>query len=481
MWLILAIILGIFAYFKIVPSGKISYVNNDFSQPNYFIGKLAPQERVELNKVEAEIKGDPVYFSLRPPRRFESAKVTVKFKNTTNFPVMEIGLLNDKVAWGYDLKPLSNKIIDALALVWPTVNGGDGIRLIEREKKYEAVEKFLSDLPEKQTLADEVALYDYSLKTKFLLDGYKPKAEVRTIDCGFRGSYQFYTYVKNENLNYLFNFIDLNLNKDSDPVEIKVYSPDGLIYDKRLDDDEVNGLERQVGFKMPNLPEGVYRLSFIASDDVITKSIVTSQIRFALINKVWLAPGEGKNKILFTDSRQIGAQTINPASLGEIKVGVDVLNLNQTYKQFFLKVPNLDAAGQLDFASGASPGRAKRLAKIELAEDDIIISGDGVFSFSAAEFLEPQFKNVDGNTDINAEKINYVLTAYQTPSESEGWQIASAEFDLTKAYRENGKYQFLISLPGLASAEQAAGAVVIKEIKVELQGTSLWQKLKKYF
>lgn len=465
LWLALAIIIAWFGYMKIVPSGKIGYSISDFGQPNYFIGKLSPVERVELSKDKAVIKGDPVYFSLRPPRRFESAKVTVKYKNTTNLPVLEIGLLNDKVAWGYDLKPLNNKIIDQLSLVWPVVYGSDGSRLIEREKKYDTVESFLKNLLENRLPADEVALYDYSLKNKFLLAGYAPKTESRTIDCGWRGSYQFYTYVKNENLNFLFNFIDLNLNRDSDAVDIKVYSPAGLIYAKHIDDDGASGLERQIGFKMPNLPEGVYRLSFAASDDIITKSIVTTQSRFALVNKVWLASGAGENKILYTDSRQIGAQTINPASLGKIKIGGEILNLNQTYKQFFLKVS----------------GREKNLTKVEPAKDDIIISGDGVFSFSAGEFLEPRFQNLDGNIDVNRDKINYILTNYRSPEDSAGWQTAAAEFDLTKAYQENGKYQFLISLPGLASENQIGGEAMIKEIKVELQGTGLWQKIKKYF
>lgn len=457
LWLILAVILTFFIYFKIVPTGKISYVY-DFSQLNYFIGKLAPPARVELNKRGAEIKGDPVYFSLKTPRRFAKAKVTVKFKNTTNFPVMEIGLLNDKVAWGYDLKPLQNKIIDQLALVWPVVYGQDGVRLIEREKKYNTVEQFLSDLPESQ----EIALYDYSLKTKFQLDSYQPKQANQVIDYGFRGSYQFYTYIKNEDLNYLWNFIDLNINQDSDQVDIKVYSPDGLIYSARAADDKAGSNERQAAIKIADLPEGVYRLSIIANDDIITKSIISPQSQFALINKVWLAQGDKKNTVLFTNSRQVSAQTINPASLEKIKIGTGVIDLNQTYKQFSLKTPS-------------------QPVKIELAKDDIIISGDGVFSFSQGSLLDPRFKNIDRNIGINQEKINYILTNYQTPAESEGWQTATADFDLTKAYQENSKYQFLISLPGLKAEELTEGAVTIKEIKVDLQGTSLWRKVKKYF
>ena len=402
------------------------------------------------------VKGDPVYFSVRPPRRFTRAKVTVKFKNTTDSPVVELGLLNDKMAWNYELKPLQNKIIDQLSLVWPTVSGAAGARLIEREKKYNTVEQFLNSLPP----TSEIALYDYILKTEFKLADYKPRPESRVIDYNWRGAYQFYTYIKNEALAYIFDFADLNLNQDSDPVRIKVYSQDGLIYERRIADDDAS--ERQVSLKITDLPEGTYRVSFIANDDIITKKIISPQSQFALINKVWLADGNAKNLVLYTNSREVSAQTINPASLSEVKVGGRAINLNETHKQFSILTGN-------------------RPETIALAKDDIIISGDGVFALAADSLVDPRLPNVDKNLEINQGKINYILTGYQGAKSADGWLSAAADFDLTKAYQENGKYQFLLSLPGLKAGEPAGGEAVIKEIKVELTGTSLAEKIKKYF
>ncbi|MDD4271898.1 MAG: hypothetical protein PHF50_03790 [Patescibacteria group bacterium] len=457
LWLTLAIIISWFGYMKIVPSGAIGYVY-DFHRLNYFIGELTPKERVTINKTEAKINGDPVYFFLKTPRRFEKAKVTVKFKNTTDFPIMEIGLLNNKAAWSYDLKPLQNKIIDQLSLAWPIVPGENSVRLIEREKKYDTVEQFLGNLPP----PSEIALYNYSIKNNFLLNNYEPGAESNLIDYSFRGSYQFYTYIKQEELDYVFNFTDLNINPEDDPVEIKVYSKDGEIYSAYSPDKKTNDNGRQVIIKKAGLPEGVYRFSVIANDDVITKSIATEQSRFVLINKAWLAEGNKENFALFTNSRLVNAQIVNPASLGKIKVGDGFLDINETYKQYSVKTLN-------------------QPAKIELNKDDIIISGDGVFSFSESGLFDPKFKNVDGNLDINGEKINYVLTNYKTPVDSDGWQTASAEFDLTRGYLEKGQYRFLISVPSLKAEESTQGEIIIKEIKVDLTGTTLKQKLKKYF
>ena len=456
LWLILAATVGWFSYMKIAPSGQVSYIY-DFSRPNYFIGKLTPAERVKINKTDAEIKGGPVYFSFKTPRRFERAKVAVKFKNTTDFPIMEIGLLNNKDAWSYDLKPLQNKIIDQLFLAWPAVSGKNGARLIEREKKYDTVEQFLRNLPAR----DEIALYNYSLKNNFLIGNYEPGQADNSINYKFRGAYQFYTYIKQEELNYVFNFTDLNMNAANDPIEIKIYSEAGAIYSANLADEKTAGSERRAVIKIADLPEGVYRFSIIANDDIITKSITTKQSQFVLINKVWLAKDNKENLILFTDSRLVNAQTANPASLGKIKIGDAVLDLSETYKQLSVKVLN-------------------RPAKIELPKDDIIISGDGVFSLTENGLFDPRLKNADGNLDVNGEKINYVLTNYQAPVKVGDWQTASAEFDLTKAYQEDGKYQFLISIPSFKAEEPAGGEIMIKEIKVDLFGTTLGQKLKKY-
>ena len=457
LWLILAVILGWFGYMKIVPGGKISYTY-DFRRPNYFIGKLTPAQRVKINKTAAEIKGGPVYFSLKTPRRFERAKVSVKFKNTTDFPVMEIGLLNNKEAWNYDLKPLENKIIDQLFLAWPAVRGENGIRLIERKKKYNTVEQFLGNLPS----VDEIALYNYNLKNNFLLANYESSRQDNLLDYKFRGSYQFYTYIKQEELNYVFDFIDLSINSANNPIAIKVYSADREIYSADAAAKNAGSDERQVVIKLADLPEAVYRFSVIANNETITKSITTKQSQFILINKVWLAAGNKANLTLFTNSRIVNAQTVNPASLGKIKIGEVFLDINETYKQLSVKTLN-------------------QPAKVELPKDDIIISGDGVFSFMEHGWFDPRFKNADGQLNINEEKINYVLTNYQTPVNFDDWQTAAAEFDLTKAYQEQGKYQFLISIPAFKTEEPAQGEIIIKEIKIDFLGTAWQQKLKKYF
>jgi len=131
----------------------------------------------------------------------------------------------------------------------------------------------------------------------------------------------------------------------------------------------------------------------------------------------------------------------------------------------------------------------ENISSIKLAKGDVIISGNGVFSFSQDSFFNPIVKKVDSSIDINASGINYVLANYQTPSEQDGWQITEAEFDIANAYRESPRYQlggtnkisWLISLPGLKAEDDIDDKIIIGEIKVDLQGKSLWEKFKSVF
>ncbi len=52
------------------------------------------------------------------------------------------------------------------------------------------------------------------------------------------------------------------------------------------------------------------------------------------------------------------------------------------------------------------------------------------------------------------------------------------EFDLRGAYREDGKYTFLISAPGLNPNDALDDYLEIEEIKVELKGKTLIEKIR---
>ncbi|MDD5032200.1 MAG: hypothetical protein PHR36_04125 [Patescibacteria group bacterium] len=470
LWAVLALAVVFFLYLAIVPGGKITYVY-DFKNADYqlagankFIGQLTPEERVEpVSGGEQKIIGDPVYFSLRLPRKFNKAKLTLEYKNESERPLVEAGVLMDKIIWRYQLQPLENKIIDDLALIW-NVTTENGIMLLQREKKYDNLDNFLANPP----LPEEIALYNYDLKKEYLLKDYEASKVKQEINYSLRGPYQFYTYLKGEDLNFTFTLFDLNKNKDSDAVEVNLYYDDKLITSRYLNDDGIKTDKgetkeaREVNFKEVGLPEGVYKIELRANDDIITKKITASQNKISFLNKIWLSDENDEDISLYTDSQLINAQTINPASLQTIQAGDKELEINSTYRQFSLSSEN-------------------KVSEIKIAKGDIILAGSGVFSFNSENLLNPNFKKVDESFSTNPVGINYILTRYKVPEEKDDWKIARAEFDLNNAYCEWNKNSFIISIPGLKADDEINDNVQVKKIKIELEGKTLKEKLKEIF
>ena len=469
LWLILAGFTVWLLYMAIVPSGKITYVY-DFANGDYqlagadkFISQLTPEERVEEIKDRSQkIIGDPVYFSLRLPRKFNKAKLTLEYKNESERPLLEAGVLMDKIIWRYQLQPIENKIIDKLALVWNVIEK-DGAMLMQREKKYDTLDNFLANLP----LPEEIALYNYDLKKEYLLKDYEPSKVKQEINYSLRGPYQFYTYIKSEDLDFDFTLLDLNQNKDSDAVDINLYYDDKLIASRHLDDDGIKtdsgemGETREVDFTEAGLPKGVYKIELRANDDIMTKKIETGQSKVSFSNRIWLAGENDKDISLFTDSQLINAQTINPGSLQNIKAGDKELNIEDTYRQFSQMLEN-------------------KVSEVKVVKGDIILAGNGVFSFNLESLLNPNFKKVDESFSVNPAGINYILAGYRIPEEKDGWKTAQAEFDLNNAYREWNKNSFIISIPGLKADNEINDSIEIRGIKIELEGKTLKEKLKEF-
>ena len=486
LWSIFFILISCLAYRAIAPGGKATYVY-DFTKPIYFLSQLTPQERLQtIDNNSQTITGDPVYFNLRTLRKFNQAQVTLKYTIKTDYqqspqclirnknkneaqcpaistPIIEIGPLANKAVWRYNLQPLENFYLDDLTTKWSIVKNNNTI-LLQRPSvfHFSTLTEFLNNPPQ----AREIALYNYDLKNKYILPDYVASNEVKDLDFPLRGSYEFYTYIKKENLNFNLALQDSNQHLGSDTIDAFLYSGNKIMEQKHLNDDNnisddtVAGPEQSILFNQSDLPEGVYKIEIRASSDIITKKITTTQTKLAFINKIQLANNSKTAIDFYTNSHKISALTTNPANLQAIQVGGSELKLDQTYKQYSLST------------NGG-------VTKITLAKDDIILSGDGLFSFSTNSLITPGFKKVGLDFDPDQEGVNYILAEYSSPLKTGEWNTASANFDLTSVYREKGQYSFLISIPGLKADDEVDDGVIIKEIKVELTGDNWLDYLNK--
>jgi hypothetical protein len=457
LWGLLLISLFWFAWMKIIPTGQFSYQADSFGD-NFFIGKLNPKERIASQNI---IIGDPVYFSLYTPRRFDKAQIKIQYKNETQRNLVELGVMVGDKNWGYRLEPLENKILDNLSSDWDKLTEGD-LTLWQRDKKYNNIKTFKEDLPNRE----KIALYNTKINDEYLLEDYQANGSIKNLQTPIRGRYGFYTYIKDENLNWDFNFVDLNKNKNSDEVDIDLYYGDQLIQSWHLEDDGNvfdNGQkseERGLKLDLANLPEGVYKIEVRANDDIVTKNISTIQSKLAFYGTLHLAKTKMDNKFtLFTDAQEVAVKTISPDSLQKIYIDNQVLNLEETYKQFSTRINSAD------------------ISEINFAKDSLIIATDGVLAFSRSELINPNFKKVNDN--LNFDNIDYILANYTANKSLDRGKLATIELNLADAYREKGRYGFIISIPGLEPHQ--GEKFEINNIQINLSGKSLLNKIKEIF
>lgn len=471
---LLIVIIGAFLYFKIIPFGKISYERsreNTFRSGKGFISNFSPSDRIDED-IPSRIISDPIYFSIFTPRTFDRAKLIIKYKDNLSAltPIIEGGVLVDNLVWRYDLQPLENNIIESLKHEWPFIESGGEI-LLQKNQKYSDLETFRQDLSadnltDCSPVANNcLALYNYPLNIDYSLPNWESQELV--IDKPLRGPHQFYVYVQKGEFSIDVECVDLNQDKGADPITINVYRNNELIGQSILSDSNLNPTSAQVenkelSWQKNNLLAGVYKVEIKISNDMVIKKIVSSSDRLAFVNRVWPVSIGGPVD-LFTDVPYIQVKALNPASRQNINFAGEEFSADEIYKQFEFNTLNKEA-----------------IKKIHLEKDDVILENNGVFAWDKSSLFNPEFTKVDSHFILN-DSLEYIIANYISPKKEGGWKVATIDIDLKSAYREKGKYSFIISVPGLRAEDDINDYLDVGSIRIELEGRTLWQKIKSLF
>ena len=465
------VILAVFAlkYLAIVPYGKITYTyhqngHNLFGGKGFF-GNFTPLDRVDTKGDNLKIIGDSVYFSLFTPRRFETAKMTIVYRgfDYETYPIIETGVMVDPILRNYHLYPIFNYIIDRLSNEWKKKND-NGLVLLQKEKKFNDVAELLANPPQ----SGELAFYNYQYNFPYQITDYKAGAQVVNLP-DLRGTYQFYAYIDNEDLNFSVDFVDLNrnLDKNGDPVQIYVYGHDkkaiaeySLPDDGDKNDDEKMSEVRNINIKISGLVAGVYKIEVKTNDDLVSQNIKTTQSKLAFISRLWLYNPSSQSINLWTDGAFIRAKVNDPAGVGKIALDSDYLAIPETYKQYKMSFIN-----------------PQKINSLIVSRPETVVETSGVFSFSVDSLFNPAIKKIEANTDLDG--IKYIVANYNFPVSLGIWKKAEVKMDLSDVYREKGNINFMISIPGLLAENNITGAE-IKSLQIELTGKSLIQKIKEY-
>ena len=471
--LCLLIFVLLFLYLKIVPFGRIAY-ERDYSDwlrsGKGFIYGLTPSERTDLISGELpKLIGDPIYFSLFTPRTFDKVKIIIEYRDhlSADLPIIEAGVLTDKIVWNYDLKPLENKNIDYLRTKWSETSK-EGVILLQKEKKYSSVQELENDLQQgnlidcPQGIQNCLAVYNYPFSPSLKIGGNNivTNEPLLIINQPLRGAHQFFFSLSSSILKLKFDFVDLNQDKDLDPIEINLYSGDQLLGTWSKDDINTAGEleEKEIEFNRTDLKPGIYKIELKISNDIVIKKIESSASQISFINKIWPVSSAG-NLALYTDASYLQVKAFSPASLQPLKFGGKEFIVDEAYKQFYFPLLSTEKVKEISFK-----------------KDDLILENNGVFAWSRNSLINPSLTKVDRFFEMNPD-IKYLIAGYTSPVLKNDFKVASVELNLKGAYRENGKYSLMISVPGLKEGNGGDNYLEIKNIRVELKGRTLWQKI----
>lgn len=475
LWFFIA---GLIVWLKVLPFGHATYSRaypDEFALlgGKGFIGRLSPIERLSTSTNNVII-GDPVYFSIFTPRTFNEVKLTFKYRPalTGKTPIIEAGVLVDNVVWRYKMAPLQNDILDNNFSSWNRLSD-KGVVILQKDKIFDSAAEAIEALgsgfknycpnPSKCLAwynADDLASNIQA--SSFRADPFQE------LNIPLQGAHQFYFISSSSPENsFFFNFSDLNLNRDADNIEISIYHGNEKVFSELIKDEsseEESGKVRDFGYGFTDLfaeKDVLHKLEIKANNDIVIKGITEAPSALTAISRLHPVSSPSKPLSFWTDSSYIQATAVTPAARQEIRFGNKEFNLNEAYQQF--EFSNSDQG----------------LKEVRLEKDDVIIENNGIFSFASNSGINPGLKKIDRHFAIDND-VKFVVARYEAPRGLEGdWKEASVILNTKEAYREKGKYGFIISVPGLSLAE--TGSLEIKEIKAEFSGRTIFDKILELF
>jgi len=422
--LILTLLLSDFAWL-----GKIKF-NTNFKKFTPFVSILVPQERTDINSF-AYIKQEPVYFAISLPRDFNKINFQFEYLNQGN-NLIEVGMQVSESNW--ELKPLENMIINKID--WPKIEQ-DGLILFQREENFKTIDQFFQQLPS----IEQIAVYNYDLIYDYKLKDYQPSQKLQNYNYQIMGPYQFYTYIKDEDLYFAIEFA-----ASENLAATKLF-----VYDLQNNQLAEFGTDNNVlTAQLENLPEGAYKIELQTYSDVVTETIKTKQQYLSFNNRLEVI----KPSQLFTNSQALTFFAYMNSGVQVVTINDQDLDIEEIYQQYEINPQ-------------------EKINIIKIPKGNLEVTGHGLFAFSEKQFFNPLPVEIYSENYLNNNDIKYVLTYYHLPRIKNDFKINNISFDLHNALITDGNLQFVISIPDLTNVNKG---IIIKNMKAQLIRPAFWQE-----
>lgn len=415
---------------------------------------FSPTQAGVLQIPQQTVRQNVVTFNLKLiTKPIEGVWVNLRFKG--NPKEIKIGVRGSEKE-NYLYKPLYQQQLEQLKIQAIANN----LLFWQKNPIYSNLEQFIEKPPvDKITATYFFDLGDLSQK-KSSSSSEKNTIFTRTL----RGSHTLFIRVDKKPLNITVEKQDSNAYKGEDRLLIELYKADKQITKKEISDDGISDIgslkmKPQIEqIKIDNLEPGIYKLVLTdksqGSDIGITK-IETNQSALILGSPFYIL--DDRLATVWTNSKKITVTTWH-------KEGLQTVKLDSLYS---LKVDKTNENYEYNLNKPETADNTRELHQLDIPKNDLIITGDGYFSFSKESFFNPEpIKTVELSTVSDIEKIDYIIANYQPVKREGDWKVTQAYFDPKDIKVDGDKLYFSLESPELSGY---GGEIVIDNLEVTVK------------
>lgn len=425
------------------PMSGIFVADSVIDGKSAWVNPFLPAERTSSPGAQAEgwtgqrIVGDPAYFTARVPGPYETVDVAIEYRPIRQ-PLMEFGIVHDAEGKQLELRPLYAAGLESPE--WKRGSSGTSGGYVRAGIS----ESRLAD-PNPSGLV----VWDASATIPLLED---PVGIPAVTNVSLRGSHDFYVVPSGKEVRMTFTLQAANRKAGSDIAVFRFFRGEEEIGHEAFG--ASGSRETRMGrtvkhdVVLRDVGPGVYRIAFIADDDVFIRSVETPSTRWVVGPRVYFGDVVGyatgtPGANVWTNSRHIVAETFHAEGLQTIDFGGKKAKISRTHVA--------TRADRDDDDAGA--------VRLSAPRGDVRVIGDGYVAFREGAFFEPRPRRLTDATDVVRERVNAVLTSYVRPESLEdGWKKSTFRFTVNPSL---DRLRFVLSAPGVAAR---AGAVDVRRV-----------------
>lgn len=417
---------------NLIPSGIFS-VDWKPGDHDSLVDRLVPETRVnppatlENGQKAQQIIDDLAIQFVHPHRSFQTIEAEIRFKNN-GAPLVEFGGLAREDGQIYDLHSLSFPLIDSLS--WQKIED-NGLFLYQRQPIFSSVDEFLQHPPD----LEKVAIYQAPNPKATVLPLKPWNTNLTKIADGFRGFHDLRFLAHETSSHFELTIVDHNKNVGADPVDIVIMDVNGsevmrasLFDDGDIIDDGLVGETRYLGFDMPSVPVGIYKMEWRASRDIEFREVKTTVKYVVFMNRIDTTYSSNSFSV-YSKASSLFFETELANGTQKIEVGDQTADLEKPFTRTKLKTNG----GELN--------------KISAKNGYLIVGGNGSFATLEESWFAPEATRLQGTTDLDNQQIDFVLTSYEAPEEVDGWLVSKVSFSSDVLVLVKDSWKFAFSTP----------------------------------